>query len=102
VDTGPVHVVPPFAKQISYHATPNDVVALCTAVTYDDGSTPQWYESGTPLGSWQDGNPNSLGCTAITIDPNPYACPVLLSIPVIGQTLADIWQDCGPYDPILK
>ena len=96
------------AGTISYHAIPSDVVAECTVITYDNGSVVYWHAGATPgLGTWDPAPIVPANCgQAITIDPNPEACPVLLAIdartvPLGVPSLADIWQDCGPYAPII-
>ncbi len=97
--TGHVSILPP--RPISYRATAADTVYLCTE--YTSGGT-TWYWSGGAVpgtGTW--GTDPSAPCSQSTsIDPNPQACPVLLAIDArLGTNTAEIWQDCGPYSPII-
>lgn len=87
--------------QRSYPATAADTVSLCTELRQGT-SRLYWTGGATPgTGTWGT-DPNALCGQAITIDPNPQACPVLLAIDArLGTTLADTWQDCGPYSPII-
>jgi hypothetical protein len=95
------------AGTINYRTTVGDVVSLCTFFDGDDGSQ-LWHRPGAttdPLASmWETGRPtNTNDCSPATmIDPNPQACPPLLTIDRhAGTNLAVIWQDCEPYGPIL-
>jgi hypothetical protein len=102
VGAGPVNVVEAHEAPISYHATPTDVVSLCTSITYDAGGTIYWHPDPLVpgLGTW---NGDSTDCgLATSVDLNPQVCPVLLAIDArAGTPLAETWQDCGPYDPIV-
>lgn len=108
-DAGPAHVGA-VAGQVAYHSVPGDVVAQCTVVQYDSGTT-EWYHAGTTTagtGYWKVAtltDPLVPGqcAQAITIDVNPQVCPVLLAIDsrIHDTTLEDTWQDCGPYSPII-
>lgn len=86
---------------IKYNATAADSVSLCTEF---DGASGTWYWSGGTIpgtGTWSQDASSSCG-QATTIDPNPQACPILLAIDQrLGTPLADTWQDCGPYSPII-
>ena len=102
VDTGPVHVAA-VAGVITYHANVTDVIDMCTVVAYDNGPAIYWHPGPYPgTGSWStDSNPSRCG-NAITIDPNPQVCPVLLAIDArLDTPLAETWQDCEPYSPII-
>lgn len=96
------------AKQIAFHSVPGDADAECTVYTYDDGRVIYWHASSSPVGgTWDPAPIVPANCAqAITIDPNPEACPVLLAIdartvPLGAPSLAQIWQDCDPYRPII-
>jgi hypothetical protein len=98
------------AGTITYHSFVTDVVDECTLFHGDDGTDLWWHvasETTDVLGSkWESGTPTdtSLCGSATTIDPNPEACPPLLTIDKAlndGNLLSDTWQDCEPYGPII-
>lgn len=94
-----VSVLPPTST--SYPATALDKVFLCTSFVGDDGVT-LYYTAGTPTGTWSTSASSDCGTAAITIDPNPEACPFLLAVDARAHTeLAKTWQDCEPYSPII-
>jgi hypothetical protein len=99
------------AGTITYHSNVTDVVDLCTTFVTDGGAQ-FWYhpakDTTDVLGSkWESGpvpaDTSQCG-SAITIDPNPEACPPLLTIDKAandGNLLSNTWQDCEPYSPII-
>ena len=86
--------------QRSYNATAADTVALCTKWV---GSTTLYWVGGQPpnLGHWTT-DPNSPCGEAMSIEPNYPTCPVWLTIDkYAGTPIAETWQDCEPYEPII-
>ncbi len=109
IGTDPVHVAV-VAGQATYHAEPWDNVTICAIFTYDNTGTSEWWaeDQGGPTsigkGSWQPMpvDPDRCALVRYSYDPNPLVCPVLLTIDSrLGTPLADIWQDCGPYSPLI-
>ena len=102
VGTGSVHVAA-VAGPITYHANITDIIDMCTVVAYDDGPTIYWHPGPyTGTGTWSTDTTSSRCGRAITIDINPQVCPILLAIDVrLGTPLAETWQDCEPYSPII-
>jgi hypothetical protein len=111
--TGPANVAV-VAGAITYHSFVTDVVDECTLFHGDNGTELWWHvaqDTTDVTGSkWEDANnpatplDTSLCGAATTIDPNPEACPPLLTIDKAlndGNLLSDTWQDCEPYGPII-
>jgi hypothetical protein len=98
--TGAIYLAP---TNFSYNATATDNVYMCTRVEFTDGSPTLYWTSGEVAGTGVWGTDSSAACSlATTIDPNPFACPFLLAIDArLGTDLAGIWQDCGPFEPIV-
>jgi hypothetical protein len=94
-----VVVIPP--TQVQYNATAADTVALCTKWVGASG-TKYWVSANPPnLGRWST-NPSDTCGEALTIAPNYPTCPIWKAIDNrLGTPLADTWQDCEPYDPII-
>jgi hypothetical protein len=94
-----VAAIPP--TQLQYNATAADTVALCTKWVGASG-TKYWVGAQPPnLGHWST-NPNSPCGEALTIAPNYPTCPLWLTIDkYAGTPIAEIWQDCEPYEPII-
>ena len=85
---------PVAAGTIRYDAGAADSVSLCTSVTYG-GRTRYWHGDG-----WEDSA--GWGCYATWESPNNSPCPVWLTVDkYAGTPLADTWQDCEPYEPLL-
>lgn len=90
---------------IDYAATAGDSVEVCTFAHFD-GKDWYWHPASGIVngltGTWDD-RPFWGDCNVLPpADPNPDACPALLTVDkYAGTGLADIWQDCEPYDPIL-
>lgn len=97
------------AGTITYHANVTDVVDLCTTFDTDAGAHYWWHPASDPTavpgGRWESGPPpaDTSQCgTAVTVDPNPEACPALLAVDrQAGTNLAETWQGCEPYSPII-
>ena len=100
-----VVVLPPTV--VSYQAGAADPVYLCSQITFSGGVTLYWHSSDDPTveGHWSV-DATSTCSLAISADGgsifdpifdelNRLVCPVLLSVPVVGPTLAGIWGDCG-------
>jgi hypothetical protein len=96
-----VAVVAP--RAISYAATAADDISLCTE--FSTATTTYYYTSGNPttgsLGTWST-DPNSSCGVALSIEPNDPECSIWLAIDQrAGTNIAEIWQDCEPYSPII-
>ncbi len=97
-----VVVVPP--QQVDYRATAADTVDLCTKFVPDDGSpTLYWTRSAGPYrltGRWSTG-PYAV-CSRPLGGPPEGPCPVLLALDArLPTSLAETWQDCQGYEPII-
>lgn len=89
-------------REISYPATAADSVSLCT--TWVGASETLYWHGGNATtgdqGHW-DTNPSNCG-EALTLEPNDPECSIWLAIDQrAGTNIAEIWQDCEPYDPII-
>lgn len=86
-------------------------ISMCTFASYN-GQTHYW-RPGPPLpatpqiGDWAPVSPGfdyKLCAQSTQIDPNPPVCPILLTIDKYTNNaarLAETWQDCEPYSPII-
>ena len=87
---------------LSYPATAADTVSLCTT-WHGESGTLYWRGGNTAngdLGAWET-SPTSCG-EALSIEPNWPTCPIWLAIDQrAGTNIAEIWQDCEPYEPII-
>lgn len=71
------------AGPVSFPATAEDSITVCAIF---DGSP----------------TPNTCSTTVGGSQPNNPECPLLLSVDNrLGTRLADDWQDCGPYPPLV-
>ena len=85
---------------LQYPATAADTVSMC-AEWHGASGTLYWHGGQPPnLGSWQ---PTAGECgEALSIEPNWPTCPIWLAIDQrAGTNIAEIWQDCEPYEPII-
>jgi hypothetical protein len=94
------------AGPVEYHSFVTDITTMCTTAHYN-GADHYWhaYALGDPRVGYWDETFNVDNCAKATvIDPNPEACPPLLTIDKatgnVGH-LAETWQDCEPYGPII-
>lgn len=87
--------------QVQYNATAADTVALCTKWVGASG-TKYWVSAQPPnLGHWSTNASDACG-EALTIAPNYPTCPLWLTIDkYLGTPIAETWQDCEPYEPII-
>ena len=90
---GPVGIL---ASPVSYQATAADDVWLCTRVS--------WTGSAGGSGSWQgytDDDDGQPFCDLyISVEPNDPECSIWKAIDQrAGTNIAEIWQDCEPYEP---
>jgi hypothetical protein len=88
------------AATIAFRATIYDDVALCTTWSPDAGGV-AWFDEATA--TWQRGPLDPGRCAPqVAVDLNPQACPPLLAVDrVAGTPLADVWQGCEPYAPLI-
>jgi hypothetical protein len=90
---------------VNYPATAADDVSLCTSWDPAVGPTLYWV-SGNPAvptdtGHWDTSSSASCG-VALSIEPNDPECSIWLAIDQrAGTNIAEIWQDCEPYSPII-
>ena len=94
-----VVVIPP--TPTPYTATAADTVALCTKWVGASG-TRYWVGQQPPygLGYWST-DANSPCGEAISGPYDPF-CPLWLTVDkYAGTPLAEVWQDCEPYEPII-
>jgi hypothetical protein len=90
-------------EEVNFQATAADDVSLCTE--YSVGATTYYWVSGNTttgdLGHW-DNDPNSSCGVALSIEPNDPECSIWLAIDErAGTNIAETWQDCEPYKPII-
>jgi len=91
---------------LHYQATAADDVSLCSKWTPTDTTheTLYWVSGNTltlSLGHWST-NPNASCGVATSIEPNDPECSIWLAIDQrLGTNIAEIWQDCEPYSPII-
>jgi hypothetical protein len=99
--TGDTVVLAP--QPISYPATAADEVSLCTEWRGANG-TLYWVGGNTAtgdLGHWDESESASCG-VALSFEPNDPECSIWKAIDNrLGTDIAEIWQDCEPYDPII-
>jgi hypothetical protein len=105
--TGPVSVIQP--TEVNYQATAADDVSVCAewvpAVAPPVGTGILYWVSGNTttgdLGHWST-DPNASCGVALSIEPNDPECSIWLAIDQrAGTNIAEIWQDCEPYSPII-
>lgn len=90
-------------RPMSYPATAADTVSLCTR--WEGSTTGTWYwRSGDArkgdLGSWER-TAGECG-ESLSIEPNDPTCSIWHSIDNrAGTNIAEIWQDCDGYPPII-
>jgi hypothetical protein len=93
---GLVVVIPP--APLSYPATAADETLLCT--TWHGASGDLYWHAGasaTDLGFWDSSPGNCPPPTSI--EPNDPECSIWKAIDRrAGTNIAEIWQDCEPYD----
>ena len=100
VATGGVVVGAP--TPLRYRATAADDVSLCTSWHPTSGPALYWVSQNAPnLGYWTTDGNASCG-VALSIEPNYPTCPLWLTVDKLaGTPIAEIWQDCEPYEPII-
>jgi hypothetical protein len=86
---------------LQYNATAADTVVLCSQWAGASG-TLYWVGATPPgLGHWSSNASDSCG-VALPLAPNYPECPIWLAVDQrLGTPLAETWQDCEPYDPII-
>ena len=91
-------------RELHYQATAADDVSLCT--TWHGASGDLYWVGGNPAvptdtGHW-DASASSACGVALSIEPNDPECSIWLAIDQrAGTNIAEIWQDCEPYEPII-
>jgi hypothetical protein len=97
--TGVAVVMAP--RTLNYQATAADDVALCTAWIPTAGAPLYWRGGNTAtadLGSWET-SPSTQCGVATSIEPNDPECSIWKAIDRrAGTNIAEIWQDCEPYE----
>ncbi|MDQ1710872.1 MAG: hypothetical protein QOE45_322 [Frankiaceae bacterium] len=89
---------------LNYPATAADDISLCT--TWVGASGTLYWVSGNPAvptdtGHWDTSAASSCG-VALSIEPNDPECSIWLAIDQrAGTNIAEIWQDCEGYQPII-
>jgi hypothetical protein len=102
-DTGGVAVVMA-PRPLNYPATAADDVVICTE--WDGASGTQYWVGGNPavptdLGHWST-NPGDICGVPFSFEPNDPECSIWLAIDKrLGTNIAEVWQDCEPYQPII-
>jgi hypothetical protein len=85
---------------LNYQATAADDIQICT--TWVGASGTLYWHGGNPadptsLGFW-DGTPGNCS-VPLSIEPNDPECSIWKAIDRrAGTNIAEIWQDCEPYD----
>jgi hypothetical protein len=99
---GAVAVMAP--RTLNYPATAADDISLCSE--WDGASGTLYWVGGNPAvptdtGHWSTNSADSCG-VALSIEPNDPECSIWLAIDQrLGTNIAEIWQDCEPYQPII-
>lgn len=87
-------------RPLNYQATAADDIALCTRWEGASG-TLYWRGGNTAtgdLGSWETSPATECG-KATSIEPNDPECSIWKAIDRrLGTNIAEIWQDCEPYE----
>jgi hypothetical protein len=89
------------ADEVAYPATAADSVTLCAI--FQPG-VQEWWDPGPlgSLGTWRTTPVDPSRCRGLQVEPNDPECPLLKSVDSRLRTdLAEIWQDCEPYSPII-
>jgi hypothetical protein len=94
-------------RLLSYLATASDNVSLCTAWN-PAGSFETWYFVGSAstttgrFGDWTTNPDSSCGPALLTVTPNDPECGIWKAVDGrAGTNVAETWQDCEPYEPII-
>lgn len=97
---GVVAVMEP--RPLNYPATAADEVSLCSVWDPVVGPTLYWVSQAAPnLGYWDD-DPSATCGASLSIEPNDPTCSIWLAIDQrAGTNIAEIWQDCEGYGPII-
>jgi hypothetical protein len=100
---GAVVVIPPTVA--SYAATAaDDPIALCTEWDPVTGPPLYWVSVPAPgTGFWTTNTDGQAHCgVALSIEPNDPECSIWLAIDKrAGTPIAETWQDCEGYQPII-
>jgi hypothetical protein len=93
-------VVPAAASTLRYQATAADDIELCTA-WLGAGGTLYWQSGDTAsadLGHWSTSSSTSCN-TACCMDESNVECSLWKAVDRrLGTNVAEIWQDCEPYE----
>lgn len=100
-DTDGVVVLEP--RFAAYQATASDMVYLCTSWIPDNGTALYWNsEYGSTTGDGQWDVYRNLCEYVPHAKPTDPECPIWLALDQhLGTKMAEIWQDCEPYSPII-
>lgn len=91
-------------RALNYPATAADTTSLCTSWVGASGTL--YWVSANPLvptsqGYWTADGTVKCG-DALSIEPNDPECSIWLAIDTrLGTNIAEIWQDCEGYEPII-
>jgi hypothetical protein len=91
---------------ISYYATAADDVSVCAEWHPSDPNVPTLYWVGGNTGAARFGHwsidPTSICGVATSIQPNDPECRIWHTIDnLAGTPIAETWQDCEPYPPLI-
>jgi hypothetical protein len=86
---------------VHFRATAMDYVTACGEWVPASGTVLYWVGDGVGTGHWSTDRNSRCG-VPVPVDPNPEACPLWLALDKrLGTNFAEIWQDCGLYQPIV-
>ncbi len=98
-DTAGVVVMAP--RPLNYQATAADDVVMCSAWDPDGGPTLYWVSQDFPRTGYWTTDPASA-CYEFSWEAEDPFCPVWLAVDQrLGTNVAEIWQDCEGYEPII-
>jgi hypothetical protein len=90
------------ASPVSYRATAADAISLCTSWDPVDGPTLYYVARSAPELSYWTTDPDAWCSEWGPSDPNYPYCGIWLAIDSrAGTNIAEVWQDCEPYYPII-
>jgi hypothetical protein len=89
-------------EPMNYQATAADDISMCTRWEPVVGPTLYWVSQPAPQTGYWSTDPGANCGVSLSIEPNDPTCRVWHSIDNrIGTNIAEIWQDCEGYPPII-
>jgi hypothetical protein len=90
---------------ISFHATAANIISVCAEWHPGGGGATLYWKGGNiaaaEFGYWSTDSGSKCG-EATSVEPNDPECRIWKAIDNrAGTPIAETWQDCEPYDPII-